>query len=44
MATVQALIPIYAMGKVQPGAFVPVRFDPMNPMAVAIDFRAMGFM
>jgi hypothetical protein len=44
MATVQALVPIYAMGRVQPGAMLPVKFDPMNPMNVAIDFRSMGFM
>jgi hypothetical protein len=44
MATVQAFVPIYAMGRVQPGTMVPVRFDPMNPQRVAIDFRGMGFM
>lgn len=44
MATVQALIPVYAMGRVQPGAMVPVRFDPANAMNVAIDLRSMGFM
>ena len=44
MANVQALIPVYAMGRVQPGAMVPVRFDPANAMNVAIDLRSMGFM
>jgi hypothetical protein len=44
MATIQAFVPVYAMGRVQPGTFVPVRFDPMNPQNVAIDFRGMGFM
>lgn len=44
MATLQALVPIYAMARVTPGATVPVRFDPMNPARVAIDFRSMGFM
>jgi len=44
MANVQAFVPIYAMGRVQPGSMVNVRFDPMNPMRVAIDFRSMGFM
>lgn len=44
MANVQALVPIYAMARLQPGSMVNVRFDPMNPMRVAIDFRSMGFM
>jgi len=44
MATVQAFLPVYAMGRIQPGATVPVRFDPMNPQRVAIDLRSMGFM
>jgi cytochrome c biogenesis factor len=43
VATVQSFIPMHAMGRVQPGGFVNVRFDPMNPMRVAIDFRSMGF-
>jgi hypothetical protein len=43
IATVQALVPVYAMARVQPGGFVNVRFDAMNPMRVAIDFRSMGF-
>lgn len=42
-ATVQALVPVYAMGRVQPGATVPVRFNPGMPSQVAVDFRAMGF-
>jgi hypothetical protein len=41
--TVQALVPVYAMASVQPGATVPVRFDPAMPSKVAVDFRAMGF-
>lgn len=46
MANLQALVPVYAMGRVQPGAMVPVRFQsqPGMPPQVAIDFRAMGFM
>jgi hypothetical protein len=44
MASIQAFVPIYAMGRIQPGAMVPVRFDSMNPQNVAIDFRGMGFM
>jgi hypothetical protein len=44
VAAIQAFVPIYAMGRIQPGAMVPVRFDPMNPQNVAIDFRGMGFM
>jgi hypothetical protein len=44
LATVQAFIPVYAMGRIQPGALVPVRFDPMNPARVAMDLRGMGFM
>ncbi|MBS2013288.1 MAG: hypothetical protein JST00_10400 [Deltaproteobacteria bacterium] len=43
MAQVQALVPIYAMARIQPGAMVAVRFDPANPARVAIDFRSMGF-
>lgn len=43
IANVQALVPVYAMGRVQPGAFVPLRFDATNPSRVAIDFRAMGY-
>lgn len=43
MANLQALVPIYAMPRVQPGQMVPVRFDPMNPTRIAIDFRSMGF-
>jgi hypothetical protein len=43
MATLQALVPIYAMPRIQPGQTVPVRFDPMNPMRIAIDFRSMGY-
>lgn len=43
-ATIQCLVPVYAMGRIQPGAMVPVKYDPVNPMSAAIDFRAMGFM
>lgn len=42
-ATVQCLVPIHAMGRIQPGAMVPVRFSPHNPQEVAIDMRSMGF-
>ena len=31
------------LGRITPGATVPVRFDPAAPNNVAIDFRAMGF-
>jgi hypothetical protein len=46
MANLQAFVPVYAMGRVQPGSMVPVRFQaqPGMPPQVAIDFRAMGFM
>ena len=46
MANLQVLVPVYAMGRVQPGAMVPVRFQaqPGMPPQVAIDFRSMGFM
>ena len=44
MANAQVLVPIYAMPRIQPGATIPVKFDPMNPTAIAVDFRAMGFM
>jgi hypothetical protein len=40
---VQALIPVFAMGRIQPGSMVPVRFAAHNPSQVAIDLRAMGF-
>lgn len=43
MATAAELIPLYALGRIAPGATVPVRFDPAAPTNVAIDFRAMGF-
>ena len=33
----------HAMGRVQPGATVPVRFNPGMPSQVTVDFRAMGF-
>jgi hypothetical protein len=42
-ANVQALVPVYVMPRVQPGSTVAVRFDPNNPMNVALDMRAMGF-
>ncbi len=40
---VQALIPVFAMGRIQPGSMVPVRFAAHNPSQVAIDLRSMGF-
>lgn len=44
MVNTKAFVPIYAMARVQPGAMVPVRFNPQNPSQLAIDFRSMGFM
>lgn len=43
MANVQALVPVYAMARIQPGAMIAVRFDAANPSRLAIDFRSMGF-
>lgn len=42
-ATARVLVPIFAMPRIQPGAVVPVRFNPQNPTQLAVDFRAMGF-
>ena len=42
-ATIQVLVPVYVMPRVQPGSMIAVRFDPMNPANVALDMRAMGF-
>ncbi len=37
------LIPMMAMARVQPGAIVPVRYDPANPARMTIDFGALGY-
>jgi hypothetical protein len=37
-------VPMMAMARVQPGAVVPVRYDPMNPAKMTIDFQQLGFM
>lgn len=42
-ATSAELVPLFALGRIAPGATIPVRFDPAAPANVAIDFRAMGF-
>lgn len=42
-ANVRALVPVFAMARIQPGQVIAVRFNPHNPTQVAIDFRAMGF-
>jgi hypothetical protein len=42
-ANLQAIVPVYVMPRVQPGATVAVRFDANNPMNIALDMRAMGF-
>lgn len=39
----QLLVPMMALPRVQPGAMVPIRYNPQNPQEVTIDFRAMGF-
>lgn len=36
-------VPVYATGRVQPGATISVRYDPADPKQVAIDFQAMGY-
>ncbi|AKU98404.1 hypothetical protein AKJ09_05068 [Labilithrix luteola] len=43
LAEVFAVIPRYAMSSVRPGGTLAVRFDPTNPMNVAIDLGAMGY-
>jgi hypothetical protein len=40
----QILVPMLALPRVQPGAMIPVRYNPQNPQELTIDFRAMGFM
>lgn len=42
-ATHTGTVPMMAMARVAPGATVPVKCDPANPVNLTIDWAAMGF-
>ncbi len=43
-ATHTGTIPMMALARVSPGATVPVKCDPANPVNLTIDWAAMGFL
>ncbi|MBI2894751.1 MAG: hypothetical protein HYY06_14445 [Deltaproteobacteria bacterium] len=42
--TIKGVVPMIALSRVQPGSVVPVRYDPANPMNLAIDWVSIGVM